>query len=53
MTPSCMRSNVSRGIRMSSIYLATGQEHYRAAYLWDELGFRPLEDTSTARGSGT
>ena len=22
------------------LYLATGQEHYRAAYLWDELGFR-------------
>jgi putative hydrolase of the HAD superfamily len=21
------------------LYLATGQEHYRAAYLWDELGF--------------
>jgi putative hydrolase of the HAD superfamily len=22
------------------LYLATAQEHYRAAYLWDELGFR-------------
>jgi len=22
------------------LYLATGQEHYRAAYLWDELGFK-------------
>jgi putative hydrolase of the HAD superfamily len=22
------------------LYLATGQEHHRAAYLWDELGFR-------------
>jgi putative hydrolase of the HAD superfamily len=22
------------------LYLATGQEHYRATYLWDELGFK-------------
>jgi putative hydrolase of the HAD superfamily len=22
------------------LYLATGQEHHRAAYLWDELGFK-------------
>jgi putative hydrolase of the HAD superfamily len=24
----------------AELYLLTGQEHYRAAYLWDELGFR-------------
>tara|TARA_R110000868_G_scaffold113557_1_gene304658 strand:+ start:356 stop:871 length:516 start_codon:yes stop_codon:yes gene_type:complete len=24
------------------LYLATGQEHYRAAYLWDDLGFKDL-----------
>ncbi|MGN7754318.1 hypothetical protein [Sinorhizobium sp. 22678] len=23
----------------AQIFVATGQEHYRAAYLWDELGF--------------
>jgi putative hydrolase of the HAD superfamily len=24
----------------AELYLATGQEHYRAAYLWEELGFK-------------